>query len=246
MTLDDAERTEVSDLLYALYERMTASQAIVVAALDGHAIGGGAQLAIAADLRVGRPGHDDPPGRPGARAGRRRRALPSLVGRGRALDLCLTMRPVHADEALAIGLVDRLADDAPAAALELAGALAELARPGRRRARQAGGVGGVGAASRRSRSSARATARRGRARCGATDGEPQRPLDRSPASARSISSRVGDVAGPRRVTAIAAAMLARRTLSSSVAPRARFAHSTPVCASPAPLLSTARAGMPAT
>jgi len=38
--LADAERAEVSDLLYELYGRMTSSDAIVVAAIDGPAVGG--------------------------------------------------------------------------------------------------------------------------------------------------------------------------------------------------------------
>jgi enoyl-CoA hydratase/carnithine racemase len=42
------------------------------------------------------------------------------------MDLCLTMRAVEAAEAHAIGLVDRLADDAAAAALDLAVELAAL------------------------------------------------------------------------------------------------------------------------
>jgi enoyl-CoA hydratase len=126
LRLGDAERAEVSDLLYELYGRMTASDAIVVAALDGPAVGGGAQLAIAADLRIAArtarirlagPGHGLAVGAWG---------LPSLVGRGRAMDLCLTMRPVNAEEALRIGLVDRVADDAGEAALALATELAAL------------------------------------------------------------------------------------------------------------------------
>ena len=126
VTLPDAERAEVSDLLYELYGRITSSDAIVVAALDGPAVGGGAQLAIAADLRVAArtarirlagPGHGLAVGAWG---------LPSLVGRGRAMDLCLTMRPVDAEEALRSGLVARVVDDASAAAVELAAELARL------------------------------------------------------------------------------------------------------------------------
>jgi enoyl-CoA hydratase/carnithine racemase len=126
LRLDDAERAEVSDLLYALYERMTASRAIVVAALPGPAVGGGAQLAIAADLRVAAPAARIKLAGPGHGLAVGAWGLPSLVGRGRAMDLCLTMRPVGAEEALAIGLVDRVADDAAAAALDLAGDLARL------------------------------------------------------------------------------------------------------------------------
>jgi enoyl-CoA hydratase len=126
VTLQDAERADVSDLLYELYARMTGSEAIVIAALDGHAVGGGAQLAIAADLRVAAPATTIRLAGPGHGLAVGAWGLPSLVGRGRAMDLCLSMRPVCADEALAIGLVDRVVDDVDAGSLELAAALAEL------------------------------------------------------------------------------------------------------------------------
>jgi enoyl-CoA hydratase/carnithine racemase len=126
LRLEDAERAEVSDLLYELYGRMTSSDAIVVAALDGPAVGGGAQLAIAADLRVASPGARIQVAGPCHGLAVAAWGLPSLVGRGRAMDLCLTMRPVEAEEALAIGLVDRLVPDAAAGALDLAGRLAAL------------------------------------------------------------------------------------------------------------------------
>ena len=122
------ERAAVSDLLYELYERMLTSAAPVVAAIAGPAIGGGAQLAIASDLRVAGPnarirfagaGHGLAVGAWG---------LGSLVGRGRAMDLCLSMREVSADEAAAIGLVDRVADDPDAAALRLATQVTRLDR----------------------------------------------------------------------------------------------------------------------
>ena len=126
LRLADDERAAVSDLLYELYGRMTACDAIVVAALDGPAVGGGAQLAIAADLRAASPNARIQVAGPGHGLAVAAWALPSLVGRGRAMDLCLTMRPVGAEEALRIGLVDRLADDAAAAGLALATELAEL------------------------------------------------------------------------------------------------------------------------
>jgi enoyl-CoA hydratase len=126
LDLADAERAEVSDLLYELYEKMVGLPVPIIVALDGHAVGAGMQLAVAADLRVaGRqtkmrvagPGH----GLAVAAWG-----LPSLVGRGRALDLCLTMRAVGADEAIAMGLVDRVEEDPGAAAVDLASDLARL------------------------------------------------------------------------------------------------------------------------
>ena len=126
LRLADAERAEVSDLLYELYGRITACEAIVVAALSGPAIGGGAQLAIAADLRVAARDARIQVAGPGHGLAVAAWSLPSLVGRGRAMDLCLTMRPVGADEALAIGLVDRVADDADAASLALATDFAAL------------------------------------------------------------------------------------------------------------------------
>ena len=128
LSLEVPERVAVSDLLYELYERMLTSPAPVVAAIAGPAIGGGAQLAIASDLRVAGPnarirfagaGHGLAVGAWG---------LGSLVGRGRAMDLCLSMREVSADEAAAIGLVDRVADDPDAAALRLATQVTRLNR----------------------------------------------------------------------------------------------------------------------
>jgi enoyl-CoA hydratase/carnithine racemase len=52
--------------------------------------------------------------------------LPGLVGRGRALDLCLTMRAVDAHEARSLGLADRVEAEPASAAVELASALARL------------------------------------------------------------------------------------------------------------------------
>lgn len=83
----------------------------VIAAVEGYAVAGGLELAIWCDLRVVA---DDAVfgvfcrrwGVPLIDGGTVR--LPRLVGTGRALDLILTGRPVAADEALRIGLADRV------------------------------------------------------------------------------------------------------------------------------------------
>jgi enoyl-CoA hydratase len=124
--LNDAERAAVSDRLYALYGRMLACATPLVAAVGGPAVGGGAQLAVACDIRVVGPGARLRFPGPGHGLAVGAWALPSLVGRGRAMELCLSMRWVGAEEALRIGLADRLADDPDAAALDLAEEIAGL------------------------------------------------------------------------------------------------------------------------
>jgi enoyl-CoA hydratase/carnithine racemase len=118
--LEDAERARMSDLLYKLYEMMVKLQVPIVVALDGYAVGGGAQLAVAGDLRVAGPEAKIRVAGPAHGLAVASWGLPSLVGRGRALDLCLTMRTVGAEEALAIGLVDRIEHDPGESAVKLA------------------------------------------------------------------------------------------------------------------------------
>ncbi|GAA0965261.1 crotonase/enoyl-CoA hydratase family protein [Actinocorallia libanotica] len=98
----------------------------VIAAVEGHAVAGGLELAIWADLRVA-----DPDavfgvfcrrwGVPLIDGGTIR--LPRLIGQSHALDLILTGRPVTAEEAHRMGLANRVS--APGAALDEAVALAE-------------------------------------------------------------------------------------------------------------------------
>lgn len=126
LSLGAAERASVSDGLYDLYRRILELDVPVVAAVSGPAIGGGAQLAVACDLRVAAPAAWLQFVGPGHGLAVGAWALPGLVGRGRALDLCLSGRRVPAGDALAMGLVDRVADDAEAAAVGLAGELAAL------------------------------------------------------------------------------------------------------------------------
>ncbi len=86
----------------------------VIAAVAGHAVAGGLELALMCDLRVversavfgvfcrrwGVPLVDGGTIR-----------LPRLIGHSRAMDMILTGRPVAAEEALAMGLANRLVDD---------------------------------------------------------------------------------------------------------------------------------------
>ncbi len=96
---------------------------VTIAAINGYALGGGLELALACDLRVastkaklGLPevGLGLIPGFGGTQR------LPRLIGVGRALDLILTGRHVPAEEALALGLVNRVDEDALGAAKALA------------------------------------------------------------------------------------------------------------------------------
>src|SRR4051812_24459657 len=101
----------------------------VIAAVEGWCVAGGLELALWCDLRVaGRSARfgclERRWGVPLMDGGTYR--LPRIVGQGRALDMILTGREVDADEALAIGLVNRVVDDGTAvdAALELARTIA--------------------------------------------------------------------------------------------------------------------------
>jgi len=102
------------------------SDCVFIAALNGAALGGGTELALACDFRVAAPTAELGltevqlgiiPGGGGTQR------LPRLVGPARAKDLILTGRRINAAEALAIGLVQRLAPEGRL--LEVAFGLAE-------------------------------------------------------------------------------------------------------------------------
>jgi enoyl-CoA hydratase len=97
----------------------------VIAAVEGHAVAGGLELALWCDLRVAATSavfgvYCRRWGVPLIDGGTVR--LPRIVGQGRALDMILTGRPVAAEEAHRIGLADRVVADGEAltAAIELA------------------------------------------------------------------------------------------------------------------------------
>lgn len=95
----------------AVFGRLERLTKPVVAAVNGYALGGGCELAMACHMRVA--SSNAVFGQPEVKlglipgyAGTQR--LPRIVGRGRALEMLLTGRNVAADEALAIGLVNRV------------------------------------------------------------------------------------------------------------------------------------------
>jgi len=100
----------------------------VIAAVAGHAVAGGLELALWCDLRIVERSaimgvYCRRWGVPLIDGGTIR--LPRLIGHSRAMDLILTGRSVAAQEALEMGLANRIVDDGEAlpAALELAGQL---------------------------------------------------------------------------------------------------------------------------
>jgi enoyl-CoA hydratase len=105
----------------------------VIAAVAGHAVAGGLELALWCDLRVVERSavmgvYCRRWGVPLVDGGTVR--LPRLIGHSRAMDLILTGRAVDAEEALQMGLANRIVEDgeALAGALELAGLLCRFPR----------------------------------------------------------------------------------------------------------------------
>jgi enoyl-CoA hydratase len=124
--LDEQGRIHRMELFARLYDELTAFPKPTVAACHGAVVGGGAEIAVACDLRVG--GSNLRMRFPGAELGVPvgPARLVTLCGLATAKYLLLTSRNVSADEALRMGLVHRVA---PAAGTEDAalGLAAEVA-----------------------------------------------------------------------------------------------------------------------
>jgi len=109
-----------------LFQKLEDFPKPTLAAVEGYALGGGLELALACDLRIGARGAKV--GLPEVGLGIYPAAggtwrLPRLVGLGRAKELVFTGRIVEAEEALALGIFERLVE--PGEAVEAAQSLAE-------------------------------------------------------------------------------------------------------------------------
>jgi enoyl-CoA hydratase/carnithine racemase len=98
--------------MHEVLRKIEMTPKVFIAAINGHCLGGGMEIALACDLRfaaAGKYGLGQPeislgilPGNGGTQR------LPRLIGKARALDLMVTGRTVSPDEALALTLVDRV------------------------------------------------------------------------------------------------------------------------------------------
>ncbi len=125
-TMGEAEVRAFLEALRRVMLALEDSPCVFIAAINGVALGGGTELALASDLRVAAPAAELGltevklgiiPGGGGTQR------LSRLVGPGRAKDLILTGRRLSAAEAFSFGIVNRLAPEGRL--LETAAALAE-------------------------------------------------------------------------------------------------------------------------
>ncbi|MBV9337064.1 MAG: enoyl-CoA hydratase/isomerase family protein [Solirubrobacterales bacterium] len=127
---DAAESVAMIELAHQALGRIASIPKIFIALIQGHALGGGLEMALACDLRFGARGSyklGTPevtlgllPGNGGTQR------LPRLIGLSRALDLMITGRRITPGQAHALGILDRLlpADGAEGMTLEYARTLA--------------------------------------------------------------------------------------------------------------------------
>jgi enoyl-CoA hydratase len=102
---------EVSRLGQRVFRQIELSRKPVIAAVNGFALGGGCELALACHLRIA--GENAQFGLPEVKLGiipgyGGTLRLPRIVGKGRALELMLTAQFIRADEAYRIGLVNKV------------------------------------------------------------------------------------------------------------------------------------------
>lgn len=107
----EAEAREFSEGCHRVFRRLETSKRPVIAALNGHCLGGGLELALCCHIRIAAEGARMGLPEinlgiiPGAGGTQR---LPRVVGNSTALEMILTGEPLSAEEAHACGLVNRV------------------------------------------------------------------------------------------------------------------------------------------
>ncbi|HKH98298.1 MAG TPA: enoyl-CoA hydratase/isomerase family protein [Candidatus Sulfotelmatobacter sp.] len=124
--LTGPEAYQFSAMGQALMNALASYPAPVIAAIEGHCMGGGLDLALACHRRIAAPhavfGHRGAAlGLVTGWGGTQR--LPRLIGKSRALELFVAAEKISAARALEIGMVDAIADD------PVAEAMTQLAAP---------------------------------------------------------------------------------------------------------------------
>ena len=113
-TMDAAGGRELLDRMHALLRRMESSRTMTIAAVNGLALGGGCELAMACDVRLA--AFSASFGQPEVNLGiipgfGGTQRLPRLVGPAKALEMNTTGDPISAEEAYEFGLVNRVVAD---------------------------------------------------------------------------------------------------------------------------------------
>ena len=113
-TMDATSGGKLLDAMHGLLRDMETSPIVTIAAVNGIALGGGCELAMACDIRIA--SESAMLGQPEINLGiipgfGGTQRLPRLVGEGRARELNLTGDPIPAEDAYAIGLANRVVAD---------------------------------------------------------------------------------------------------------------------------------------
>ncbi len=113
-TLNEVEGRNMSGRGQKILQLLESSPKPIVAAINGYALGGGCELAMACHIRVATP--NAVLGQPEVNLGiipgfGGTQRLTQLVGKGKALELMMTGDNIPAQEALAMGLVNHLVDE---------------------------------------------------------------------------------------------------------------------------------------
>jgi enoyl-CoA hydratase len=124
------DSASISRGYHTLLEGLNQLPQAVIVAMNGDTMGGGFELSLACDIRIGQAG-DHRYGLPEARlgimpGGGGTQRLPRLIGPAKALEFVLRARMVTPDEALRLGLVHEVAVDSVARAVEVASEIATL------------------------------------------------------------------------------------------------------------------------